>query len=308
MITALRNFCYDVGIFNQYHSKVHTIAIGNLSTGGTGKTPAIEHLIRVHAGKRIGVVSRGYGRKTKGFIEVETSHLPSEVGDEPLQVKCKFGDIIHFAVCEKRAVGIKKLTEKYDLDLILLDDAYQHRSVKAHTYILLTSYDRPYYADFVLPAGDLRESRAGAKRADHVVVTKCPEELSAQERSKIIKNLRPEKYQQVHFATISYSDELKGARHINIHDIEQKKITLVTGIAKPEPVVDYLEQYFEVEHLKYEDHHVFALSEIERIKVYDIIITTEKDYMRLKQYEIPNLYYLEMRTAFLSEENPSFYN
>jgi tetraacyldisaccharide 4'-kinase len=306
LITALRNFCFDLGIFQQYKPKVKTIAVGNLSTGGTGKTPVIEHLIMTYSSRKIGVVSRGYGRDTRGYIEVKYTHTASEVGDEPLQIKKKFGDQIRFAVSENRAVGIQKLTDTYDLDLILLDDAFQHRHVRAHIYILLTSYDRPYTSDYLLPAGDLRESRTGALRADHVVVTKCPTYLSAKERSIISKKICLEKYQQLHFTTISYSSILKGKTDLELTEVKQAKITLVTGIAKPQPLVDYLSTYFEVEHLNFSDHHTFALSEIETIKNHDFIITTEKDYMRLENYDIPNLYYLEMQMKFLESENPDF--
>ena len=306
LITSLRNFFFNVGIFKQYVPKVHTIAVGNLSTGGTGKTPMIEYLIRLHEGKKIGVISRGYGRSTKGYIEVTKDHLASDVGDEPLQIKTKFGDEIVFAVCEKRAIGIQKMTQEYELDLILLDDAYQHRYVKAHSYILLTSYDRPYFEDYVLPAGDLRESRSGAGRADHIVVTKCPNHLSAEERARLTKGIAPEKDQNLHFATISYSMELKGAKIIRLDQVEREHITLVTGIAKPQPILDHLSQYFEVEHLEFGDHHTFASSEIEKIKTHDFIITTEKDFMRLRQFNIPNLYYLEMKMEFIREQKPVF--
>jgi tetraacyldisaccharide 4'-kinase len=306
VITSVRNFCFDNGIFKQYEPAVKTIAVGNLSTGGTGKTPVIEYLIRVNYGKKIGVVSRGYGRDTKGYIEVGTTHSASKVGDEPLQIKKKFGNQIKFAVSEKRAIGIKKITEKYNLDLILLDDAYQHRHVKADKYILLTSYDRPYYDDFLLPAGDLRESRSGAKRADHIIVTKCPPDLSLEDQDSMIKKLKPESYQQVLFSYISYAQELKGTQDMHISEVKRKKITLVTGIAKPQPLVDFLSTYFEVDHLKFADHHTFALSEIGNIKNHDFIITTEKDYMRLEKYDISNLFFLEMEVKFMGVENIVF--
>ncbi|ARN78035.1 tetraacyldisaccharide 4'-kinase [Nonlabens spongiae] len=308
LITALRNFFFNVGLTKQYRPKVFTVAVGNLSTGGTGKTPMIEYLIRSITDKKVGVVSRGYGRSTRGYLEVETSHTPKEVGDEPLQIKTKFADSIKVAVAEKRVLGIKNLSERYDLDVILLDDAYQHRHVKAHKYILLTSYDRPYYQDFVLPAGDLRESAAGVTRADHIIVTKCPSNLSVGEQNKIRKKIKPRSYQTVDFAYIGYSNVLQGDEKLPLEGLKQKKVTLVTGIAKPQPLVDHLSQFLEVDHLKFPDHHNFTDQDIEKIRKMNFIITTEKDYMRLKKFGIPNLYFIEIETKFLGEEDLDFTN
>ena len=307
LITSLRNFFFNVGITKQYRPNVPTVAVGNLSTGGTGKTPMIEYLIRSISDKKIGVVSRGYGRSTRGYLEVETSHSPKEVGDEPLQIKTKFANSVKVAVAEKRALGIKKLNAKYDLDVILLDDAYQHRHVKAHKYILLTSYDRPYSKDFVLPAGDLRESAAGAARADHIIVTKCPHNLSVTEQNKIRNKIKPRSYQTLHFAYIGYSNVLQGDKKVRLADLKQKKVTLVTGIAKPQPLVDHLSQFLEVDHLKFPDHHNFTDQDIEKLRKMNFIITTEKDYMRLKKFGIPNLYFIEIETRFLGE-TPDFVN
>ena len=306
LITALRNFFFNVGITKQYRPKMFTIAVGNLSTGGTGKTPMIEYLIRSITDKKIGVVSRGYGRSTRGYLEVETGHTPKEVGDEPLQIKTKFADSVKVAVAEKRALGIKNFSAKYDLDVILLDDAYQHRHVKAHKYILLTSYDRPYYKDYVLPAGDLRESAAGTNRADHIIVTKCPPNLSVSEQNKIRKKIKPRSYQTVDFAYIGYSNVLQGDEKLPLEGLKQKKVTLVTGIAKPQPLVDHLSRFLEVDHLKFPDHHNFTDQDIEQIRERDLIITTEKDFMRLKKFQIRNLYFLEIQTKFLNDEQPEF--
>lgn len=306
LITALRNFFFNVGITKQYRPKILTVAVGNLSTGGTGKTPMIEFLVRSAEDKKIGVVSRGYGRSTQGYLEVEPNHTPKEVGDEPLQIKRKFSDSVKVAVAEKRALGIRNLTATYNLDVILLDDAYQHRYVKAHKYILLTSYDRPYFKDFILPAGDLRESAAGATRADHIIVTKCPANLSVTEQNQIRKRIKPRSYQTLNFAYIGYSNLLQGDQKLELEDLRGRNIALVTGIAKPQPLVDHLSQFLEVEHLKFPDHHNFTDQDIEQIRKKDFIITTEKDYMRLKKYNIPNLYFIEIETKFLGDESPEF--
>ncbi len=306
LITALRNFFFNVGIIKQYRPKIFTVAVGNLSTGGTGKTPMIEFLVRSAKDKKIGVVSRGYGRSTQGYLKVEPNYTPKEVGDEPLQIKRKFGDSVKVAVAEKRVLGIKNLTAAYDLDVILLDDAYQHRYVKAHKYILLTSYDRPYFKDYILPAGDLRESAAGATRADHIIVTKCPPDLNVTEQNQIRKKIKPRSYQTLHFAYIGYSNVLQGDQNRDLEDLRGRNITLVTGIAKPQPLVDHLSQFLEVEHLKFPDHHNFTDQDIEQIRQKNFIITTEKDYMRLKKYGIPNLYFIEIETKFLGDESPEF--
>ncbi len=299
LITSLRNCFFDLGIFKQYKPKIKTIAVGNLSTGGTGKTPMIEYLIRNAGNQSIGVVSRGYGRTTKGFIEVQPHHNPREVGDEPLQIKRKYGERIVVAVCEKRAVGIQQLAEKYDLDLILLDDAYQHRHVKADEYILLTSYDRPYYKDFILPAGDLRESRSGAERASAIIVTKCPPDLSASEQLSITDTIKPKPHQNVFFSYISYAQELKGAENLSLSEVKHGKVTLVTGIAKPQPLVDFLSTHFEVEHLNFPDHHSFTEKDIAVIRQKTFVITTEKDFMRLEKHGISQIYYLPMEMKFM---------
>jgi tetraacyldisaccharide 4'-kinase len=306
-ITALRNFFFDIGVLKQFVPPVTTVAVGNLSTGGTGKTPAIEYLIEHATASNIGVISRGYGRSTRGFIELTTSHSAAEVGDEPLQIKRKYGDRITSAVSEKRVEGIQRLLKKHKLDLILLDDAYQHRHVKAQHHILLTSYDRPYYHDFLLPAGDLRESRDGAKRADTIIVTKCPPDLSATTIQEITQKIRPLPYQQVLFSYIAYAKALKGPTLLPLNEVSLDTITLVTGIAKPAPLVKYLEQFFKVEHWEFGDHHSFSDAEIQKIAAQEFVITTEKDYMRLEKHDLKQVYYLPMEMKFIGTENPTLY-
>jgi tetraacyldisaccharide 4'-kinase len=306
-ITALRNFFFDIGILKQYVPPVITVAVGNLSTGGTGKTPAIEYLIEHATATRIGVISRGYGRSTRGFIELTTSHDAADVGDEPLQIKKKYGDRITSVVSEKRVEGIERLLVNHSLDLILLDDAYQHRHVKAHHYILLTSYDRPYYQDLMLPAGDLRESRDGAKRANTIIVTKCPQDLSETTMSKMTQKIKPLPYQQLLFSYIAYAKVLKGSNTLLLNEVLLDKIILVTGIAKPEPLVTYLEQFFKVEHWEYGDHHTFTKAEIQKIASQEFVITTEKDYMRLEKHQLKQVYYLPMEMKFIGNEKPKLY-
>lgn len=301
-VTRVRNWAFDYGFLSQESFDIPIIAVGNLSTGGTGKTPMIEWLINHYKGKRIAVLSRGYGRQTKGFIEINKNHTAGQVGDEPLQIKSKFGDLIVSAVCEKRVDGINKLLKTHSLDVILLDDAFQHRQVKASHYILLTSYFTPYYSDVVLPAGNLREARKGAQRAHTIIVTKCPEGLSEEQREVIVNKIRPLSHQQVCFSTIEYDPAVRQLnRELLLKEINVNKVTAVTGIANPAPFVNFLEKSFEVEHLEFGDHHRFRESEVNIIKQQEIVITTEKDYTRLSQWELANVYYLGMKNNFIGK-------
>lgn len=305
-ITRTRNWAFDNGYLTQETFDTPVIAVGNLSTGGTGKTPMIEWLIEHFKGNRIAVLSRGYGRETKGYIEIENHHTAAQVGDEPLQIKLKYNDAIVNAVCEKRVDGIRELLKNHSIDIILLDDAFQHRYVKASHYILLTSYDRLYSNDYLLPAGNLRESRKGANRAHTIVVTKCPENLSQAEMDSMIQQLKPLKNQKVYFSTIEYEKRVSQSnRSILLDELKFDKITAVTGIAKPAPFINFLKKQFEVEHLEYGDHHRFRESEIDIIAAQDIVITTEKDYTRLSPWDLPKVYYLPMKIRFLGEE-PQF--
>lgn len=299
-VTRVRNWAFDKGILNQESFDIPVIAVGNLSTGGTGKTPMIEWLVNHYEGRKIAVLSRGYGRTTTGFIEINDVHTAQEVGDEPLQIKSKFGNAIVSAVCEKRVDGIKKLMISHALDLILLDDAYQHRHVKASQYILLTSYSNPYYNDLILPAGNLRESIIGAKRAHNIIITKCPAAITQEEQDEITNRIKPLSHQKVYFSKVVYDTVLKNNnKQIPLNTVTSSKITAVTGIANPASFINFLKERFEVNHLQYGDHHRFRESEINIFKKYEIIITTEKDYARLLPWDLHNVYYLEMKMKFI---------
>jgi tetraacyldisaccharide 4'-kinase len=302
-ITSLRNWAFDTGILDQKEFDIPIIVVGNLSAGGTGKTPMIEYLIDHLAGKRIGVLSRGYGRKTTGYIEVSKEDLPERVGDEPLQIKRKFQDLIVSAVCEKRVEGIERLLKDHNLDIILLDDAYQHRHLKASHYILLTSYDQLYVNDYLLPAGNLRESRKGAHRAKTIVVTKCPSSISEDERNNIKMQLNLLPKQKLYFSFIGYEETLHGIdSKIDLNELKGKQVTVVTGIANPKPYLEYLEGILEIIHIKYKDHHAFTTDEIEMIRNKKLVITTEKDFMRLKEHHLSNVFYLPIKTIFLDND------
>ncbi|PRP65691.1 tetraacyldisaccharide 4'-kinase [Nonlabens agnitus] len=302
-VTGLRNYGFDKGWINATSFEIPIIAVGNLSTGGTGKSPMVEYLVRQHAGHKIAVLSRGYGRATKGYLEVFESSKATEVGDEPLQFKLKFRDQLIVSVCEKRVDGIKRLLEDHDLDLIILDDAFQHRYVKASHYVLLTHYSQPYFNDALLPAGNLRESRAGADRAQSIVVTKCPDGLTEAEMISINERIKPKAYQKVYFSKISYSDHAIGQHHeLDLSSLKGKDVKVITGIAKPEYFIRFLERFVIIQHLKFPDHYNFRASDLDGLQKDDIILTTEKDYVRLKEFNLENLYYVGITTVFIGEE------
>lgn len=314
VITSIRNWCFDVGILKSTSFAIPVIAVGNLSVGGTGKTPQVEYLIRLLKDNyKVAVLSRGYKRKTKGFIKLNPSHSVEDVGDEPLQFFKKFGTEITVAVDANRTNGIQELLKGDNPpDVVLLDDAYQHRKVKASTYILLTKHNDLYADDYVLPVGNLRESRRGAKRASFIIVTKCPSSISSKERERIIKKLKPQGNQKVFFTTIEYDAELKGGEEtISIGQLKEKEVVLVTGIENPQPLLTYLtEQKVKYQHLKYPDHHNFSAKELTSIQqVFNglstknkLILTTEKDYVRLVN-KVDSLYYIAIKTSFLIDEN-----
>ncbi|SHK96777.1 tetraacyldisaccharide 4'-kinase [Flavobacterium xanthum] len=305
LITSIRNFLFDKGILKSYSFNLPIIAVGNLSVGGTGKTPQIEYLIRLLSDTyKIATLSRGYKRQSEGFILAQAGTDAKILGDEPFQFFQKFPSI-QVAVDAHRKNGIEQLlTLPEKPEIILLDDAFQHRKVKAGLYILLTSYGDLYSDDFMLPTGNLRESRDGAKRANIIIVTKCPFNLSLDEQHKIKKRLKVGVNQELYFTFIAYDDYIYGEnRKINVNEIHSGAKVLVAGIAKPEPFFSYLQNSNDV-CLSFPDHHHFTdkdLLEIKNLAQNNIIITTEKDYVRLKG-SLPSeqLFYLPIQSSFLS--------
>ncbi|MGK0387262.1 MAG: tetraacyldisaccharide 4'-kinase [Patiriisocius sp.] len=308
-IVTARNFLYDKQWFGfkstSYRKPV--ICVGNLSVGGTGKSPMIELLITLLKDSfELAVLSRGYKRKTSGYLEVEVSQLASQTGDEPLQFKQKFPEVA-VAVCEDRRSGIETLLPK--ADVILLDDAFQHRKVRAGFNILLTPFDDLFYEDYFLPAGNLRESRNGAQRADVIVITKCPDKVPYARLQEIQYLLQLLPHQKVYFSKIGYADTITGINEtLPLGYLKGKQFTLVTGIANPNPLVSFLkEQGFSFSHKKYGDHHHFSEGEISTLQKEELILTTEKDYMRLHvplgKYAI---YYLPIKTIILNKQETFF--
>lgn len=306
IITSIRNILFDNGILKSTSFHVPVIAVGNLSVGGTGKTPQIEYLIRLFSEKyKIATLSRGYKRKSEGFILADSSVNAEIIGDEPFQYYKKFPQI-RVAVDANRTNGIQKLLDQINPpEIILLDDAYQHRKVKADFYVLLTAYNDLYCDDFMLPTGNLRESRSGAKRAKIVIVTKCPPTLSRDEKNKIQSKLNLNADQQLFFTEINYGAEvISEVKTLNVKEVQNTNKILFAGIAKPEPFFNYLKKEGD-ETLSFPDHHHFSESEISDIKLKangKLIITTEKDYVRIKaQFPADQLFYLPIKSSFLEE-------
>ena len=305
-ITSFRNFLYDKGIFKSYSFDLPVIVVGNLSVGGTGKTPQIEYLIRLLSDKyKIATLSRGYKRKSKGFILADANVNASIIGDEPFQFYSKFPNI-QVAVDANRKNGIEQLLSQTSKpEVILLDDAFQHRKVKAGFYILLTSYNELYSDDFQLPTGNLRENRGGAKRANVIIVTKCPSDLSNDEQLKIRKKLAILETQELYFTTIAYDEFVYSENEKRkVSEIQNVDKLLLAGIAKPQSFFAHLHNNNE-ECLNCTDHYHFKEKDILEIinkANSNIIITTEKDFVRLKG-RIPKdqLFYLPIQSKFLFE-------
>ncbi len=306
LVTWLRNKLYDLEVFKSKSYKLPIICVGNLSAGGTGKTPMTEYLIRLLKDKnKIAVLSRGYGRNTNGFVIANFNTTAEIIGDEPFQFYSKFSKDVTIAVSENRQEGIEKLRDLKSPEVIILDDAYQHRKVKAGFNILLTTHDDLYIEDIVLPTGNLREPRAGAKRADVIVVTKCPNNLSSNDKRLIEKQLQLHKNQELYFSTIKYSNEIiSKTETISLQGLKEKKFTLVTGIAKADLFLEYLKsQNLDFEHLNFKDHHNFSEKEIEELETKQFIVTTEKDYVRLEsKLENSNLFYLPIESEIDDKE------
>ena len=320
-IMAFRNWLFDQGKLPQTEFDLPVIAIGNLAVGGTGKTPHTEYLLKMlgEQGWHCAMLSRGYGRKTKGFMQV-AGNGPQEVGDEPWQVQQKFPQAEVF-VCEKRVEGIQRILGRKEVpEIILLDDAYQHRYVKPGLSILLTDYSRPYYSDDVMPAGRLREFRKGYQRAHLLLVTKCPDQLSEKEQRDIIQKLAPLPHQSVFFTCFKYGKIYPYHKKVSIvekeKDLNDSRILLLCGIARPQQLLDYLRlQCKALEMAFFPDHHNFTQSEIDQLTQqaahFDKVITTEKDAARLKGYTLSptfsqRLWVQPIEVHFLNNESNKF--
>jgi len=298
IVVFLKNKFYDWSFLNSSFYDFPLICVGNLSVGGTGKSPMVEYLVSFLKNKyQLATLSRGYGRDSKGFIIADLKANSKIIGDEPLQLFNKFKDII-VAVDSDRQNGLTLLKKiKPSIEVVLLDDAFQHRNVSAGLNILLTAYDQLYCYDYVLPTGNLREPKSGAKRAHAIVVTKSPKSLSEDSKSSIVEQLNILPNQEVFFSSIQYADEIKSLTStMSINELTGVRFTLVTGIANPAPLVIYLKSIgLDFDHLEFEDHHDFSKSERELIYSKPLILTTEKDFSRLISETYNNVYYLSIK-------------
>lgn len=293
VITFIRNKAFDWGILKSIQIPKKSITVGNLSVGGTGKTPHVDYLIQYFLSKnvKLSILSRGYGRKTNGLVIASRESTSSEIGDEPLQYVQRYSENIQVVLAEKRKEGVDYIINQFpDNELIILDDAFQHRAVSAGFSILITPFSDLFSDDFMLPTGNLREWKSGKKRADLIVVSKSPSDISNNQKSQIITKLGFDP-NRVFFSSLQYNDLVPFSE--KVQQTEIKHALIVTGIGNPAPLVNYWKQKCTVELMAFPDHHNYSANDIKAIhekfgkfaSKNKVIITTEKDYMRLQQFD-----------------------
>jgi tetraacyldisaccharide 4'-kinase len=322
-ITDFRNHLYNIGYKKSFRFEVPIINVGNLTVGGTGKTPHVEYLIRfLKTQFQIATLSRGYGRKSKGFVLAEESVDYQLIGDEPMQFYWKFKNEITVSVGEERALAIPQiLFEKPDTNLIILDDAYQHRAVNPYLNLLITDYNRLFFKDFTFPAGRLRESPYGAKRADAVIVSKCPNNLTESQQLDIQTLIKKYilKDTPIFFTGIRYSEPQSVFSQNKLTDFSlMQNIVLFSGIAQPQILENHLKNESKLaKHFVFPDHYAYQAQDLQKILTYyqklpepnKILLTTEKDAVKLMQKELrqvldnQEVYYLPIEIYFLNREN-----
>lgn len=300
LITRLRNHLYNIGSKKSFEFEANVISVGNLSVGGTGKTPMVDFLIQhfLKKGKFVATLSRGYGRKTKGFIVCTKSESPETVGDEPFTYFEKYKERVMVTVCEDRALAIPFiLAENPDLDVIILDDAFQHRTVVPSFSVLLTTHKKPFWRDYIMPSGTLREARKGAKRADAIIVTKSKKLESFQELEQLDV---PYFHTKVEYgnATTFFGDSQK------------EKVVVACGLADNQPFIDYASEQFEVKKIfSFADHYAYTKRDIDALLSSldneTMLVTTEKDFVKLKVFrelEAHTCSYIPINISFLKDE------
>lgn len=294
LIVWLRKGLYKSGVFTRSTFDFPIILVGNLSAGGTGKTPHIEWFIKqLKNNYQLAVLSRGYKRKTMGYVLASTQTTAKDIGDEPYQIKQKFTDV-EVGVCENRVLGVPYLLgDAPETEVLLMDDGFQHLSIKAGFNVVLCDYNRPYYDDYLLPAGMLRESASGANRADVIIVTKCPNNLDESEKQRITQKLKLLPHQQVYFSSIVYQNLLPLTQAATSTPIKNTQVIGLTGIAKANLFLSELEnRYTLVDKLTFGDHHTYRDESIQQLAALhkqhpqSVIITTEKDAVKLGSEEI----------------------
>lgn len=331
MVVYFRNMLFDLKVLPSVSFKMTVLSVGNITAGGTGKTPHVEYLAGLlHKRYRIAVLSRGYKRRTRGFLKVSPGSAVAEVGDEPLQIKRKF-PVVDVAVDRRRVSGIRKLAEmKPRIQAVILDDAFQHRYVRPELSILLVDYNRPVFEDMLLPAGDLREPWKNAVRADMIIITKCPSKLKSNDKAHFISQLKIRPDQEIFFTRYVYGspvpvfsgkkNKLKSLNYKTLRK-EDPYVLLVTAIADPAPLRNHLSGFVNVVgELSYADHHQFSYRDLEAIskQYYNIrkkakyIFVTEKDALRLGELKIrvkhlrKAFYYIPVEVQFLSGGEKQF--
>ena len=318
LATSVRNYLYDIGYKKSFHFDSCVINVGNITVGGTGKTPMVEYLVEALKDKeKISILSRGYGRKTKGFRIANEEESAKTLGDEPFQYYRKYKDFCKVIVGEDRALAIPRILYEFpETSVVLLDDAFQHRSVSPDFNILLSDYSRLFYEDYILPAGLLRESRKGAKRADVIVVSKCPADLSERKQEEIRAKIKQyAKEIPVFFTSIEYASPIAINPEFSIENYSSK--ILFSGIANSKPLKDYLESDYQLsEELKFPDHYDYTKKDLENIKAKlqksgedTCLLTTEKDFVKLIQGELSEeikglpIFYIPIKVKFLNNNH-----
>lgn len=332
IITHIRNFLFDKNFLKSTEFSIPIISVGNITVGGTGKTPHIEYLINLLKDEfKIVTLSRGYKRKTKGFVLADNKSTAQDIGDEPRQIKQKYKNSIEVIVDEDRTRAINKIIiNKPQTDAILMDDAFQHRKVKPNISILLIDYSRPLKKDFLLPLGNLREFSCGKSRANIIIITKCPQNISETDKQRIRQEISPNSNQQLFFTSFSYGNYIPVFSDISTDTnlIEKSSnntsILLITGIANPKPLINHVKENIssDITLLQFPDHHDFNNKDIEKIeKAFKkinsenkTILTTEKDAMRLQNFSNiaqvlkQNSYYLPIEIFFIGDNKQNFNN
>jgi len=320
LVIKLRNWLFDKEYLGSANFNFPLICVGNLAVGGTGKSPMVEYIVDLlHQRFTVATLSRGYKRKTKGYVLANDTTTALEIGDEPMQFHVKFPQVA-VAVGEERLDAVPQLLhDRPDLQAIVLDDAFQHRVVKAGLNILLTEYSNLFSYDIFLPTGDLRDARSSYKRADIIVVTKCPPDLSIEKKRSTIRDIQPLPHQRVFFTCIDYGVPYHITSKVQRPITEEDEILLVCGIANPQPLKEYIFNHAATYYQQdYSDHHIFSIDDLMEIKrkferidaEKKFILTTEKDSMRFFKFnneitELP-LYVLPIRHRFLFDEAAQF--
>lgn len=307
IVTFLRNFFYDIKLFKSHSFNVPVVGVGNISSGGTGKTPFVEYLINKYSKNYNSVlISRGYKRSSKGFQKANLSSTPRSIGDEPFQIFKKFKNI-EVAVDKNRVNAISKIiTDNPKTNLVLLDDSFQHRKVKLKLNILLTTFSNPFYNDHIIPVGSLRESKYSYKRADIIIVSKTPEKTSKEKLNEIRNKINIYSNQRLFFTYVSYESNLKGDYNKSIDSLKNKKVFLVTGIANSSNFIDFFRKNeIDYKHFSFSDHHKYSQADINKIEGLgkNLVLTTEKDFQKIQFLQRKNQWsFLEIKTKFVEDE------